>query len=641
MRQVYIDLTTDMARLPTGNFIGYLGEHNATELLISIPQNMVDVSDYQILIMQSGPMVFKSKHIDEDKDKSTYRIGNTIHTKLSKSLTSVTTMSLQVECYKEDENGNATLIGKTPLVANLVLKPSPNGFPAFNYNGSFEDIENVIEMAHNHNNLDILKKFSTDRNGMLCFNGHPIEEILTYDKPCDLPQDAQNGAFAIVLNDDEGIATEIEADTSYEYITVKRTADITDFSSLKDFCNDDDDGEEYINRDYIIKTFHDDCEIGVSFAYRKNDGTSYFLIGMRETENYKVLLNPEKYTAGEGAYFYLYNPGKPYPISELTGNESEYIVPSGWCKIIEYKDNFTASGTTYINLNYDYVDVVEPIEDSDALFLPNFSARLESYHDSKNKQLEKEFLNAFFEVPTEQNKRGLYIRNGETWVNLSDSINQKTIVVNRFEQLPNDVGNGSIAFVLEDENIFETDASCVLYLTTFAKNMYFNPLPGKRGRVLNFTLEVGYGSKSSNTLNKVGTAFTLETNIEEGYFYLNILNRTTNDYDEYIYSYDSGNIKISDELTVSVEKGWNLIGLDDDDNVTFEHIEPINAPSISFSNTSYYMAITNLTIENYPSATSIPTDIFQMSTYIDKLSLAGTWLKTDGDWVLINTKEEN
>jgi hypothetical protein len=119
------------------------------------------------------------------------------------------------------------------------------------------------------------------------------------------------------------------------------------------------------------------------------------------------------------------------------------------------------------------------------------------------------------------------------------------------------------------------------------------------------------------------------------------LNRTTNDYDEYIYSYDSGNIKISDELTVSVEKGWNLIGLDDDDNVTFEHIEPINAPSISFSNTSYYMAITNLTIENYPSATSIPTDIFQMSTYIDKLSLAGTWLKTDGDWVLINTKEEN
>ena len=59
MRQIEIDLTAEKAR-PPAQPVGYVGEHNATELLITIPNGMVDASDYQVVVFQSGPLIFRS-----------------------------------------------------------------------------------------------------------------------------------------------------------------------------------------------------------------------------------------------------------------------------------------------------------------------------------------------------------------------------------------------------------------------------------------------------------------------------------------------------------------------------------------------------------------------------------------------------
>jgi len=240
MRQIYIDLTTDRAPSSAGSFIGYIGEHNATELLISIPQTMVNKSDYQVLVFQSGPMVFRSGRITEDNTKNTYRDGNTIHSLISKSLTRVTALSLQVECYKEDFNGEASLVGKTQTVPNLMLKPSPDGFPAFNYDGSYEDIDKAIDNAHKHDNLEVLHKFGTDEDGALTFDGYRIgnSAVRTYSTPSEFPETANVGTMVFAENDDAEPVIEdvlIESGKKYERLRLKFKPDITSFGIGKNF----------------------------------------------------------------------------------------------------------------------------------------------------------------------------------------------------------------------------------------------------------------------------------------------------------------------------------------------------------------------------------------------------------------------
>ncbi len=134
MRKIKIDFTS--LNCFDSIFVGYTGEHNATELLLVVPEEMINKSDYQIVVIQSGATIFKSDEVRDDNNKSYYRSGNTIHMKLDKMFTQFTRLSIQVEFFKSNDSGEVVLIAKTPVVPNVFLKPSPNSNVQIDFEGN-------------------------------------------------------------------------------------------------------------------------------------------------------------------------------------------------------------------------------------------------------------------------------------------------------------------------------------------------------------------------------------------------------------------------------------------------------------------------------------------------------------------------
>ena len=50
MRTVNIDLSQDITESREKIYVGYTGEHNATELVVKIPQEMASESDYLVAV---------------------------------------------------------------------------------------------------------------------------------------------------------------------------------------------------------------------------------------------------------------------------------------------------------------------------------------------------------------------------------------------------------------------------------------------------------------------------------------------------------------------------------------------------------------------------------------------------------------
>ena len=209
MRQIEIDLTAEKAR-PPAQPVGYVGEHNATELLITIPNGMVDASDYQVVVFQSGPLIFRSRRIYPDSDRNgAYREGNCIHCLLGRHLTEEQRLGLQVEAYKIGENGEPVLVGKTAFIPRFTLMASPQGRPGLGFDGDFDDISRTIADTHRHDNAIPISKLTEDAAGNPVYDGKPLGEagqliVQTYE---DLPVDKPAGTVARTLETSEGLFT--------------------------------------------------------------------------------------------------------------------------------------------------------------------------------------------------------------------------------------------------------------------------------------------------------------------------------------------------------------------------------------------------------------------------------------------------
>ncbi len=163
MRQIYIDLTSERAK-PPAQAVGCVGEHNATELLISVPRALIDASDYQVVVFQSGPLIFRSRRIYPDSDRNgAYREGVCIHCLLGRHLTVEQCLGLQVEGWKLGADGQPSLIGKTAFLPRLTLTASPQGRPSLGFDGSYEDIQRAVDQAHTSTLKAALSTLQTPR----------------------------------------------------------------------------------------------------------------------------------------------------------------------------------------------------------------------------------------------------------------------------------------------------------------------------------------------------------------------------------------------------------------------------------------------------------------------------------------------
>lgn len=169
MRTLRIDFTAENM-LPDGNLAGRMGEHNATDLIITPPAEMAQCEE---IVNYVAAFVTEGKIIRTDF----YPKAEQITVSLCSQLTQDHSLSLQLEAY----DGTGGLVVKSPIVSELRLLPSAGGDEE-EFDGESGGMVSQINLntlsRHNHANSDVLDKFS-EENGKLTFNGTPVSSVKT------------------------------------------------------------------------------------------------------------------------------------------------------------------------------------------------------------------------------------------------------------------------------------------------------------------------------------------------------------------------------------------------------------------------------------------------------------------------------
>lgn len=193
MRQITVDFTSQTYPL----FAGYLGEHNATEL-IAVKPNDLSGEMYSFVFMTNGEVVH-SKYFSADEE---------MRITLWQQLTQDNTLYVQLEAY--DENGK--YLGKS-TTAKLILSNSVHGTDVI----ADEDNPDVYsEIAQNsafretlEDNVDTLDKLTTSESGKLLFNGKLIEGTGSGSASLDVEvkTDTEDEYVLEIITDTETITT--------------------------------------------------------------------------------------------------------------------------------------------------------------------------------------------------------------------------------------------------------------------------------------------------------------------------------------------------------------------------------------------------------------------------------------------------
>ena len=166
MRTLRIDFTAENM-LPDGDYIGRIGEHNATDLVITPPAEMAQCEE---IINYVAAFVTEGKIIRSDF----YPKAEQITVSLCSQLTQDHTLGVQLEGY----DGSGGLVVKSPVVSELRLLPSAGGDET-DFNGEDGGIVSQINLntiaRHEHSNSSVLEGLS-EANGTLAYNGIPVSE---------------------------------------------------------------------------------------------------------------------------------------------------------------------------------------------------------------------------------------------------------------------------------------------------------------------------------------------------------------------------------------------------------------------------------------------------------------------------------
>lgn len=163
MRKFTIDFTAENT-LPDGSILGKQGEHNATELIIKPPAEMLNYPDlsYISIVFSRGTQRVSSDAISAKQEISFI---------LSGAFTTVSVVSVQLEGF----DGNNNLLVKSDRIEDLVFE---GGISGEEYTGSDEiPMQNAVRQntlaRHNHENKSVLDGLSADGESLM-FNGKGI-----------------------------------------------------------------------------------------------------------------------------------------------------------------------------------------------------------------------------------------------------------------------------------------------------------------------------------------------------------------------------------------------------------------------------------------------------------------------------------
>lgn len=151
--------------LPDGEYIGRMGEHNATRLIITPPAEMAEcdaIVNYVAAFVTEGKII----------RSNIYPKAEQIEIPLCAQLTQDHSLGVQLEGY-DDKGG---LVVKSAVISELKLLPSAGGDEE-EFDGESGGLVSQINLntlaRHEHSNADVLGSIG-ENNGILTYNGESI-----------------------------------------------------------------------------------------------------------------------------------------------------------------------------------------------------------------------------------------------------------------------------------------------------------------------------------------------------------------------------------------------------------------------------------------------------------------------------------
>ena len=171
MRQEIIDLSGEQRVGHGTRYIGTVGEHNATELVLTVPPEMLKAAEYVVVLFDVGDTVFRSVKIPVKGRKKTppaWIASGAVHCFIDHKVSSHPRVALQVEGWRIGANGRPECVMKSPLVTGLAFRPSAAGCST---------IPLAAEGTHEHSNLDVLERFGATEDDKPTFDGVELSQI--------------------------------------------------------------------------------------------------------------------------------------------------------------------------------------------------------------------------------------------------------------------------------------------------------------------------------------------------------------------------------------------------------------------------------------------------------------------------------
>lgn len=215
MRTLRIDFSAENM-LPDGDYIGRMGEHNATRLIITPPAEMTACDE---IINYVAAFVTEGKIIRSDF----YPKSEQIEIPICAQLTQDHSLGFQLEGY----DGNGGLVVKSAVIGELKLLPSAGGDEAdfdCENSGMVSQINLNTLARHEHSNAGILGGIG-EANGILTYNGEAVtpHKIRTVELGVDsgdafIEASGSTFVFSFMINDPENPIIPVNADVqSVEY----------------------------------------------------------------------------------------------------------------------------------------------------------------------------------------------------------------------------------------------------------------------------------------------------------------------------------------------------------------------------------------------------------------------------------------
>lgn len=188
MRQVNIKLNYNSLVSVSTREIGFIGEHNATELIIEVPPQCISDADCFLLNFNDGRLDIVSHIITtETRVDGAWIEDGKIHCVLWQQLTRGQHLSITVECYKYS-GAKLECLFKLPRIENLRLRPVNEGSikPCKDLHGLQAQIQRLLDVVSSIGDLrhtaSILNRISIV-NDKLLFDG---SEVITADTLADI-----------------------------------------------------------------------------------------------------------------------------------------------------------------------------------------------------------------------------------------------------------------------------------------------------------------------------------------------------------------------------------------------------------------------------------------------------------------------